>query len=413
MEFEDRDDDADWPGDEFPADGDEQVQALRGAGQDADVQRDMDEQQDAGEVQATASDSESRRGGRGRRGGRRRRAERPAQEAAGDEAFEELSGPLVHVAFRGGRRESFQNTRRLELRVGDHVLAEAERGNDLGWVVAREGPALRRRKNQPLRSLLRHATGDEIGRLAVIEQEDREAHEICRSRAEHFNLDMKVIDAETQFDNNRVTFYFTAERRVDFRELVRDLARIFRTRIELRQVGARDAARRCDGIGPCGRRLCCTSFLRDFEPVTLKMAKQQNMALNPAKISGSCGRLMCCLTYEVQAYQEALRIAPSVGSAWQLSGSHWTVERLDIGNHRLVLKDDDGHTQAIDLCDFHAAALAEAVPESQTPAPGPSAEGSESEPQTRDDGSDLEQRGPFDEPQDPLADPDFRDDARG
>ena len=109
---------------------------------------------------------------------------------------------------------------------------------------------------------------------------------------------MKVIDAETQFDGNRVTFYFTADHRVDFRELVRDLASIFRTRIELRQVGARDAARRCDGIGPCGRPLCCTTFLREFEPVTLKMAKEQNLALNPAKISGTCGRLMCCLTYE-------------------------------------------------------------------------------------------------------------------
>jgi cell fate regulator YaaT (PSP1 superfamily) len=208
--------------------------------------------------------------------------------------------------------------------------------------------------------LLRHAAKEEVARMSVLEQEDREAHEICRSRAAHFRLQMKVIDAETQFDSNRVTFYFTADRRVDFRELVRDLARTFRTRIELRQIGARDAARRCDGIGPCGRRLCCTGFLTEFEPVTLKMAKQQNLALNPAKISGSCGRLMCCLTYEVRAYQEALRKAPLVGSAWRFRDAVWTVDRLDIGNHRLLLKDSEGCPEPVDLDEFRSQATPEA-----------------------------------------------------
>lgn len=295
------------------------------------------------------------RGGRGRRGGRRRSGT-PRREPDSAVATAEITGPLVHVAFRGGRREAFHNPQGLEIRVGDHVHVEAERGHDLGWVIASDGPELRRRCSEPVRALLRHATPEEIARLAVIEQEDREAHEICRSRAEHFRLEMKVIDAETQFDSNRVTFYFTADRRVDFRELVRDLARIFRTRIELRQVGARDAARRCDGIGPCGRRLCCTAFLREFEPVTLKMAKQQNLALNPAKISGSCGRLMCCLTYEVRAYQEALRKAPPVGSRWRFADQIWSVDRLDMGNHRLQIRDAEGHAMVTDLEEFLATA---------------------------------------------------------
>ncbi|MBD3237353.1 MAG: stage 0 sporulation protein [Candidatus Eisenbacteria bacterium] len=268
-----------------------------------------------------------------------------------------MRGPLVHVAFRGGRRELFQNPRGLEIREGDYVHVEAERGADLGRVIVAEGPDLRRRRNQPVRALLRVATPQEVARLGVIAQEDREAHEICRSRAERFQLQMKVIDAETQYDSNRVTFYFTADRRVDFRELVRDLARIFRTRIELRQVGARDAARRCDGIGPCGRQLCCTSFLREFDPVTLKMAKQQNLALNPSKISGSCGRLMCCLTYEVRAYQEAVREAPEVGSRWELEGQLCTVVRQDIGNHRLLLRDAEGHLRYSDLETFRAEAV--------------------------------------------------------
>jgi cell fate regulator YaaT (PSP1 superfamily) len=215
-----------------------------------------------------------------------------------------------------------------------------------------------RKRKQPLRALLRHATPEEIIRLQVLIREDQEAFDICRDRARHFNLDMKVIDAETQFDGNRLTFYFTADRRVDFRELVRDLASIFRTRIELRQVGARDAARRTDGMGPCGRRLCCTTFLRDFEPVTLKLAKEQNLPLNPAKISGSCGRLMCCMNYEAQAYQAARREAPRVGTRWRFGGGEWTVARLDLGNYRIWLEDAEGQTQSIDLAEFRASAAA-------------------------------------------------------
>ena len=265
-------------------------------------------------------------------------------------------GPIAHVAFRGKRLEAFHNSKKLDLRVGDYVIVEAERGVDLGWVAICEGVELKRRHNQPLRKLQRHASVGEIERIPILRKEDQEALDICRDRAANFNLEMKVIDAETQFDGNRVTFYFTAEHRVDFRELVRDLASIFRTRIELRQVGARDAARRCDGMGPCGRQLCCTTCLREFEPVTLRMAKDQQLSLNPAKISGSCGRLMCCLVYECAAYQEASGQAPRIGSQWRYEGRSWRVDSLDLGNNRIFLRNQDDSACSVDLAEFREGA---------------------------------------------------------
>lgn len=320
----------------------------------------------------------------GRRGGRRfegrdrgrvpapSRAGAPAarREPAAEVALEQ--GPFVHVAFRGGRREACLNPDQLVLRCGDHVVVEAERGYDLGQVTVCEGADLTRRKKQPARAILRHATPEEVGRLPALAVEDRAAFERCRERVEHFGLQMKIIDAETQFDGNRITFYFTADHRVDFRELVRDLAGIFRTRIELRQVGARDAARRCDGIGPCGRRLCCIGFLQDFDPVTLKMAKEQNLPLNPAKISGSCGRLMCCLNYEADAYQSARRAAPAPGSRWVFRDRACTAGRFLASRYAVPLQDGEGNALLVDLETF----LEEARPveEPMRAAQGPAGE---------------------------------------
>lgn len=294
--------------------------------------------------------------GEGRSDGQGAGGRRSRKRTSESKEFPEQVGPYFHIAFRGGRREVFVNPGKLDLPLQTPVLVEAERGKDLGWVAVCDGEPLKRRKGQPLRGILRVATQEEVSRLTVLAEEDQEALEICRGRAENFNLEMKIIDAETQFDGNRVTFYFTAERRVDFRELVRDLASIFRTRIELRQVGARDAARRCDGMGPCGRQLCCTTHLLEFEPVTLKMAKEQNLSLNPAKISGSCGRLMCCLTYECAAYQAAVQSAPPIGSRWRLHKQEVEVTGLDIGNHRVIVGTGDEETTAIDLDEFEAGA---------------------------------------------------------
>ncbi|MCK4304706.1 MAG: hypothetical protein KAY24_10755, partial [Candidatus Eisenbacteria sp.] len=318
-----------------------------------------------------SSGAENRPSTRAGGGGRRQRGRSRARGKGKDfqaprEPAVQVQGPLFRVTFRGGRVETFYNPRKLVLRPRDFVLVEAERGTDLGWVTDTDCCDFPRRKRQAPRELLRHATADEIARLDVLKKQDCGALEVCRERAGHFGLEMKVIDAETQFDGNRVTFYFTAEKRVDFRELVRDLASIFRTRIELRQVGARDAARRCDGIGPCGRQLCCTTLLGEFEPVTLKMAKEQDLSLNPAKISGACGRLMCCLTYECAAYQDAVRLAPEVGSRWSYRSETWTISGWDLRNRRLFIADPGGETLAVDLDEFREQATEEQAEEQAT-----------------------------------------------
>lgn len=208
----------------------------------------------------------------------------------------------VRALFKGRRIEMFDNPAGLPLSPGQRIIVEVERGFDLGTVLdlprtCEECPEERRRDRRRFH-VLRAATTEESARHGELRREDEESLALVKKRVERFQLPMHVVDAEHQFDGNRVTFYFTADHRVDFRELVRDLAEIFRTRIELRQIGTREAARRLGGVGPCGRELCCCSFLWDFERVTLQMAREQNLAINPARLSGICGRLLCCLAYE-------------------------------------------------------------------------------------------------------------------
>jgi len=205
---------------------------------------------------------------------------------------------LAQVLFKGRRSELFLIPESIPLVRGDPVIVEVERGCDLGEVRFPEAPALRPRKDQVPRRILRRATAEEMVLWRELRGEDETALRTVKDRVGHFGLPMHMVDAEYQFDRNRVTFYFTADHRIDFRELVRDLAGIFRTRIELRQINAREAARRLGGCGPCGRSLCCAVFLADFERVTLQTARSQRASANPSRLSGLCGRLMCCLTYE-------------------------------------------------------------------------------------------------------------------
>jgi cell fate regulator YaaT (PSP1 superfamily) len=167
---------------------------------------------------------------------------------------------------------------------------------------------------------------------------EEEARGVCLGRIESRKLEMKLVDVEMQFDGNKITFYFTAEKRIDFRELVKDLASTFKTRIELRQIGVRDEAKRLDGVGPCGRRLCCSSFLRDFAPVTLRMARDQQLALSPNKISGVCGRLMCCLAYERDEYVEALRGFPRVGARVRTALFEGKVTKADVFSRTVTIR---------------------------------------------------------------------------
>ncbi len=222
-----------------------------------------------------------------------RRTEQEGARGPGTEGLERLS----QVRFKGHRIELYRVPEDAVFTEGTAVIVEADRGHDLGVLVRSDAGRLAPRPNKQILAILRAATDEELRHLSHLREEEPAALRTCRERVEIAGLQMRVVDAEYQFDGNRVTFYFTAEGRVDFRALVRDLARIFHTRIELRQIQQREATRRQGDTGPCGRPLCCSTFLQNFEPVTLKMAKRQNLALTPVRISGMCGRLLCCLTY--------------------------------------------------------------------------------------------------------------------
>jgi cell fate regulator YaaT (PSP1 superfamily) len=208
---------------------------------------------------------------------------------------------LIQVGFKGHRIELCILPEGLDLEVGAVVVVDADRGFDVGTVLRCGRGILIPNRKRPTRQILRRASPEEISRIDPLRKQEIDALQTCRKRVESFGLPMHTVDAEFQFDGNRVTFYFTAEGRVDFRALVRDLAKIFRTRIELRQIHPREAARRQGGAGPCGREICCARFLQTFEPVTLKMAKRQKLALAPQRISGICGRLLCCLIFDEEA----------------------------------------------------------------------------------------------------------------
>jgi len=222
----------------------------------------------------------------------------PDERVSDSDAAARPEPKMAQVRFKGHRIELFILPDDVEVQPGGVVIVEADRGIDAGTLL-RCGPGqLSARPRQAVQRILRAATKEELHHLEQVREEDASALRICRERVEVSGPPMRMIDAEFQFDGNRVTFYFTAEGRVDFRALVRDLAKIFRTRIELRQIHPREAARRQGGVGPCGMNLCCGSFLQSFEPVTLKMAKRQNLALAPTRISGLCGRLLCCLAFD-------------------------------------------------------------------------------------------------------------------
>ena len=201
----------------------------------------------------------------------------------------------------------------LELKVGDDVIVETARGIEMGKVAIGPQEVADDEVVQPLKNVQRIATEEDHKRVAKNKEKEKEALKICQEKIRKHNLEMKLVDAEYTFDNNKLLFYFTADGRIDFRELVKDLASVFRTRIELRQIGVRDETKIMGGIGVCGRPLCCSSYLTDFVPVSIKMAKEQNLSLNPTKISGVCGRLMCCLKNEQETYEYLNSQLPNVG----------------------------------------------------------------------------------------------------
>ncbi len=220
---------------------------------------------------------------------------------------------VVGVRFRRAGRIYHFDPGTLELKPGQEVIVETSRGLEFGEVVQENKEVEEKELVSPLRLVRRVAADSDYQQLAENRQRETDAVQICLEKIAKHGLEMKLVDVEYTFDRNKIIFYFTADGRVDFRELVRDLAAVFRTRIELRQIGVRDEAKMLGGLGPCGRSLCCTTFLEDFGPISIRMAKEQNLSLNPTKISGICGRLMCCLRYEVEHYENARELFPPVG----------------------------------------------------------------------------------------------------
>ncbi len=220
---------------------------------------------------------------------------------------------VIGVRFRRAGKVYYFDPAQMEIRTGDHVIVETARGIEFGYVVLGVREVDEKKVVQPLKSVIRMATKNDEEIEQRNKAREKEAFQICLEKIKKHDLEMKLIDAEYTFDNNKLLFYFTADGRVDFRELVKDLASVFKTRIELRQIGVRDETKILGGVGICGRDLCCHSYLSEFIPVSIKMAKEQNLSLNPTKISGVCGRLMCCLKNEEETYEVLNSRLPNVG----------------------------------------------------------------------------------------------------
>ncbi len=263
----------------------------------------------------------------------------------------EQAGFLVEVGFKGVRRAFFTSPD-VTLRVNDWVMVDVERGRDVGRVKSLGGVARKKCGSaDPAEgaAVLRRAEPAEVQQLAVLRVDEERVRRKTRELVEQHGLHMKVSDAEWQWDRNKLTIYFTAEKRVDFRQLVRDLARTFRTRIELKQIGVRDEAAQLGGVGRCGRQLCCATWLREIKPISLQLAKDQNLSLNPQQISGTCGRLMCCLTYEHDAYLAAKKRFPREGKTVRTSVGNERVMAIDIFRNLVTLQDESRQRRTIGL----------------------------------------------------------------
>ncbi|MDO4618066.1 MAG: stage 0 sporulation family protein [Clostridia bacterium] len=245
---------------------------------------------------------------------------------------------IVGVRFKKVGKVYHFDPNGVETKVGQSVIVETSRGLELGEVVVGMHETDEKTVKKPLRPVIRVATNEDFKTLEDNKKKEEEAFNVCLEKIKKHNLDMKLVEVEYTFDNSKILFYFTADGRIDFRELVKDLATVYRTRIELRQIGARDESKTLGSIGICGRELCCAKFLGEFEPVSIKMAKEQGLSLNPTKISGSCGRLMCCLKFEQDAYEDLLKVTPRQGSVVKTPDGVGVVEYVSLLKGKLKVK---------------------------------------------------------------------------
>lgn len=253
---------------------------------------------------------------------------------------------IVGVRFKKPGKVYFFDPGYIKLSNNDKVVVETSMGEELGTVVISKRQMPEEKIVAPLKKVLRIATNADLKHYEDNKKKEKEAFKICEEKIKKYKLDMHLTDVEYKFDNSKVLFYFTADGRIDFRDLVKELAAIFKTRIELRQIGVRDEVKRIGGNGVCGRELCCCSFLGDFETVSIKMAKEQNISLNPSKISGNCGRLMCCLKYEQNVYEDKLARLPKIGAIVKTADGEGTVDSVETLKEILRVKfkdEEDGY----------------------------------------------------------------------
>ena len=249
---------------------------------------------------------------------------------------------IVGVRFKRLGKIYFFNPKGLKLEKKDHVIVETSQGDEYGEVLIANRYIDNDKIIEPLKRVIRKATDKDTKHYEDCKKKEKEAFEVCQNKIKEHNLNMTLTEVEYKFDNSKILFYFTADGRIDFRDLVKDLAAIYKTRIELRQIGVRDEVKKMGGNGVCGRELCCCSFLSDFETVSIKMAKEQNISLNPAKISGNCGRLMCCLKYEQDVYEEKLSRLPNIGAIVKTEDGTGEVDGVETLKERIKVKFKDG-----------------------------------------------------------------------
>lgn len=257
---------------------------------------------------------------------------------------------VVGVRFRTAGKIYYFNPCDLQLEKGDTVIVETARGIECGTVVVSNREVVDEDVVAPLKNVIRKTTPEDLLQVEENKKKEIEAFSVCLEKIKKHNLDMKLIDVEYTFDNNKVLFYFTADGRVDFRELVKDLASVFRTRIELRQIGVRDEAKMMGAIGNCGRELCCSTHLAEFHPVSIKMAKEQSLSLNPTKISGTCGRLMCCLKYEQDTYEYLLSKSPKLEAVVQTPNGQGLIVHVNLLKEKVKVKLDS--EQGTDIMEY-------------------------------------------------------------
>jgi len=264
-----------------------------------------------------------------------------------------MSPELVEIGFKKTRKAYYINYHRLELEIGDFVIVEAEKGNDLGKVLQINSRHLLKDVKEEPKIIVRKASPEELEKLNKNRESELAAFEVGKELIQRRNLNMKLVDVEYQFDANKLTFYFTSDERVDFRDLVKDLAGKYRTRIELRQISVREETRKIGGMGVCGNRLCCCSFLQTFSPISTNDAKEQNLPMNPAKLSGVCNRLKCCLLFEKNFYSDSLKKFPALDSVIETSRGQGYVDKIDIFNDNVLLRFNDDEYEYFSLSEIN------------------------------------------------------------